>query len=253
MSVNIQNGFLFKDKDIYEINKHLTELKPKLRSMAREKFSKIQAEAVVLGVLNILYGIKVRSPLIEIHHTDFAAYKGNNLFDLIYYVQKLYAIRANRNLVCEPGDPYYSDINVSCKVGIFPLKDKMLGIFFCQGFDAFQHFMAQPWVSDYAYWDSTDPDDKVSPEEWAKRCADWDEALPSIGVPKEYGIFRELVSLNDAVLSYVTIEEVIQWLDNASEEVTETLEGNEISKEDLIQKILEYGGNPSSYKFNVGG
>lgn len=59
----------------------------------------------------------------------------------------------------------------------FPDGDRFLGIAFVDHRTWFEEWLKQPGVSEYGYWDNTDPLEDVSPQEWAQRGESWERVL----------------------------------------------------------------------------
>ncbi|MFE8701087.1 hypothetical protein ACFYKX_10820 [Cytobacillus sp. FJAT-54145] len=63
-------------------------------------------------------------------------------------------------------------------------NSRVLLLLYAEQRELHEFFESHPEVSYYGYWNNTEPDEEVSEEEWEQRKADWDEALPGIGVPR---------------------------------------------------------------------
>lgn len=244
MSTNIQNGFKFKDgMTMYEISEHLTTLKPKLLNLARTTYQRLVIEDIVAFALTSLFGIELFSSFNPPYVTDLEGYEGKNLSNL-----SLHIITSHRDQIRKMDDnnPYCftPDLDLGCKVCIFPLEHKTLGLFAGGlGLSGKDHemFMRQPWVQDYAYWDSTDPDETVPPAEWKQRELDWDEALPGIGIPKNTGLIRELVDPLDAASNIPTPDDIYNWLTGKLPGyIEEGMAQHDISKNNILQRLIKY-------------
>lgn len=244
MSTNIQNGFKFKNgMTMYEINEHLTALKPKLLDLARTTYQKLVIEDIVAYALTSLFGIELFSPFNPPYVTDLEGYVGKSLSDLSFHI-----ITSHRDQIrkMDGNNPYCftPDLDLGCKVCIFPLKGKMLGLFAGGlGLSGKDHemFMRQPWVQDYAFWDSTDPDETVSEAEWKQRELDWDEALPGIGIPKATGLIRELVDPLDVAGGNPTLDDIRNWLTGKLPGyIEEGMATHNITRDDVLQRLIKY-------------
>lgn len=103
-----------------------------------------------------------------------------------------------------------SQLNFDLSVGIYPIGDKVLGLPFCgpAAQEAQEAFFALPEISQYPYWDCTDPDESVSPEEWEQRKLDWDKALPGIGIPRECGVTLKLLDGQDIACNFYDMTDI---------------------------------------------
>lgn len=59
----------------------------------------------------------------------------------------------------------------------FPDGNRMLGIMYCEHPNWCREWLAQPKVSEYAYWNNTDRPANLSAEEWDARGEAWDRVL----------------------------------------------------------------------------
>lgn len=102
----------------------------------------------------------------------------------------------------------YRDLDFRAKLGVYPVNGKILALPFINNSAMKKAFLELPEVKEYGYWDSTDPDETVSPEEWKQREQDWDEALPGIGIPRESGMTIELTSYPDMDCNFMDDSDV---------------------------------------------
>jgi len=78
-------------------------------------------------------------------------------------------------------------VDTDFQLVVFPYEDKFLGIVYTERGEWFEKFLKMPGVSEYGYWDNTDPLEDVTEEEWEARREAWDTVLPGIGIPSMNG------------------------------------------------------------------
>lgn len=78
-------------------------------------------------------------------------------------------------------------VDTDFQIVVFPHKDTILGIAYTESNKWFNQWLTLPGVSEYGYWNNTDPPDDVTDEEWEVRGEIWDEVLGSLGIPSMVG------------------------------------------------------------------
>lgn len=73
-----------------------------------------------------------------------------------------------------------SYVDVKFELVIYPLKGRILGQYFGVKEDMVKLFLAQPWVKDYHYQNSSDRPEEISAKEWSKRQRDWDRVFTDL-------------------------------------------------------------------------
>lgn len=95
---------------------------------------------------------------------------------------------------------------LSVKLNFYPSKDGKFYAFgiFRGDLDGLDDWIKEyPGVSDYSYWNNTDPDETVSKREWNKRGDFWDEALDY------HPLCMEIVNWNAYHAPTVAIQKVL--------------------------------------------
>ncbi len=80
-----------------------------------------------------------------------------------------------------------SMVDTDFQIVVFPHETVFLGIVYTESSKWFRKWLKMPGVSEYGYWNNTDPPDDVSEEEWENRGKVWNEVLGSSGVPATSG------------------------------------------------------------------
>lgn len=78
-------------------------------------------------------------------------------------------------------------VDTDFQIVVFPHQDSFLGIAYTESEKWFDQWLSMPGVSEYGYWNNTDPPNNVSDEEWEVRGMVWDEVLGSLGIPSMVG------------------------------------------------------------------
>ena len=68
-------------------------------------------------------------------------------------------------------------VDTDFQLVFFPDGDRFLGIAFTEHSRWFRHWLRQPLVSEYRYWNNTDRPNGLSGKEWERREAAWDRVL----------------------------------------------------------------------------
>lgn len=76
-------------------------------------------------------------------------------------------------------------IDFELELWLFPRRSTTLAIVNTEQRELREWFDRQPWVSDYSYYDNTDPPDDLTARQWRARRRAWDAVLPGAGVPSE--------------------------------------------------------------------
>lgn len=85
------------------------------------------------------------------------------------------------------------EVDFDCSACFIPLKDKIVALFYTEKDELRELWESCEEVSEYGYWNNTDPQEGVSRREWARRREDWEAALPGIGIPMEHGITADFI------------------------------------------------------------
>lgn len=69
------------------------------------------------------------------------------------------------------------ELDTDFQLTLFPDKDRFLGIAFTEHEHWFRHWLLQPSVREYRYWNNTDRPSGISQKEWDRRAQVWDRVL----------------------------------------------------------------------------
>jgi len=168
MSTKIFDGFKIDSQDFLDINKKLDKFRKQILREAERRITDRIVKSAVSRYDNqkVMHGkedIKFWDCIWEVEQQAFKEQQGGT--------RSLY--------------------DVSFSVFLYPIRDITIGIVYSGEADFKQKFFRRRFVKDYSYWNNTDPDEKVSEEEWNQREKDWN----SFGYtpPAEAGFVRELV------------------------------------------------------------
>lgn len=68
-------------------------------------------------------------------------------------------------------------VDTEFSLTFFPDAGRFLGIAFTEHDAWFERWLAQPAVSEYRYWNNTDPPEGISDTEWTVRAKDWNRLV----------------------------------------------------------------------------
>ncbi|CDQ10589.1 protein of unknown function [Acidithiobacillus ferrivorans] len=68
-------------------------------------------------------------------------------------------------------------VDTDFQLVFFPDGNRFLGIAFTEHPRWFRHWLRQPSVSEYRYWNNTDQPSGISRKEWGRRAETWDRVL----------------------------------------------------------------------------
>lgn len=68
-------------------------------------------------------------------------------------------------------------VDTDFQLVFFPDGDRFLGIAFTEHHRWFRHWLRQPAVSEYRYWNNSDRPSGISQKEWDRRAGAWDRVL----------------------------------------------------------------------------
>jgi len=172
MSTKIYTGFLFDTTDLRKIRKYLMDFQKELEPVITAGITKWLAERVsdMIDRAEFLGSKKVKEPL--------------------YEAKKEFEERVKKIKNTSLRDP---SVDWNFSVTVFPLKNKMLGMYFCDNNELEKLWLAKPYVEDYHYQNQTDQPENVSNKEWEQRRKDWDITLPGLGVPCLSGFTMDVV------------------------------------------------------------
>lgn len=80
-----------------------------------------------------------------------------------------------------------------CSFTIHLHKNNFYGIFYCESNDLRKMWLKQEWITEYGYWNNTDPLEGIDDEQWKQRGENWDEILKDFSyTPNMNGFIAEL-------------------------------------------------------------
>ena len=96
-------------------------------------------------------------------------------------------------------------VNTDFELVFFPDGERFLGIGYTEHRPWFDYWLAQPGVSDYAYWSNSDAPDDVPQEEWEQRASDWNRVL-GYGIPAMKGFTLQVTDPNGPMPDFSRIK-----------------------------------------------
>lgn len=176
MSTKIYNGTRIPVMDAVALMKFLKALQPKFDKAVQDE---VNAKTVRMGVGE--YDERTLG-LVEITDTTYTVVNSR--------LTEMYMGDPTKRL-----QPWCS---TKCEVAIFPLKDKILTIFYGER-DMEKIWNEAKGVKFYGYWNNVDADEKCSAKEWKQRQKDWDKVLTGDdldGIPATNGLGFQFTSDN---------------------------------------------------------
>lgn len=184
MSTKIYNGIAFKgDPDIRQLNKIMEDLKKdvikKGIDLARKMYYK---DFCIFLDLYAIDKDKAKEYYKEYCKNEFVP----SFMKIRFYLGFLDKVKeADKK-------PFLSVYDFGCSVRVFPIHDKILGMYFTQKSELSDIILSHKNIIDYHYQNQTDKPDDISDEEWNLRERDWDKALPGLGIPLMHGFSTDL-------------------------------------------------------------
>ena len=207
MSTKNYTGIQIKHMDIIELNKYIMEVRKQLKPIARKEFCKAFAKVVEELVVYIQTGIQLADNVDEYEFTN------KTPDGVVDYANKIVnkIIKNNKSAVTIM--EHKSDFNFDVKICVFPIYRKLLGMYFIDNEALREAFLALPEISDYSYWNNVDRPEDISEAAWRRRGANWDIALPGIGIPSECGFQYEIIQSDFHASRYMySAKDVIPYL-----------------------------------------
>lgn len=168
MSTKIFDGFKIESQDFLNINKKLDKFRKQIFPEAERRIT----DKIIKNAVSMFDNQRITN-----------GKKDTEFFDCFWKIEKG-AFREQREDKC-------SIYDVSVSVFLLPIRDFTIGIIYTSQDDFKRAFFRKRFVKDYAYWNNTDPDKKVSEKEWEQRRKDWN----SIGYtpPNQAGFIKQIV------------------------------------------------------------
>ena len=209
MSTKIYDAYIMnKQMSTYELNQFCDELRKKVTYTCRKM---LQDEMVK----NFLYFRYFK----ELHGDDkvkeMVEKTAENKKSAIYHIWEklldedwkalylwicldmLELLRKNRE------DAFFENIpdEMNCKLGIYPLEDKTLLLYF-GNHKARAIIENDPNILDYHYQNQTDRPEYITEQEWNQRREDWNQAIGPDYVPSYHGFMVNLFNSDEAFTLY---------------------------------------------------
>jgi hypothetical protein len=80
------------------------------------------------------------------------------------------------------------EVDFSLEIAIIPIGERILGLYYTEQADFVELIRSKAWFIDHSFQTSTDPDEAVSPEDWAGRREDWLNMIERNPVPAMNGL-----------------------------------------------------------------
>lgn len=80
------------------------------------------------------------------------------------------------------------DFDWTCHLSVIPHATGIYVLVYAESETFHRLWRALPGVTDYAYWNHTDPPDGMNPQAWARRGRRWRDLLGPRGVPSDVGM-----------------------------------------------------------------
>jgi hypothetical protein len=113
--------------------------------------------------------------------------------------------------------------NPSCdfsfEVTMFADGDQTLLMYNCEHESMTGILDSNPLIKDYCYWDDTDPDEDVSPEDWELREKTWDRFIRAGMAPSDKGVFMTMY--NHEKIAIPKAEEILKYIPSRQERALE--------------------------------
>lgn len=207
MSTTIYRGKRLQDMSVYQLNQFYKKLRSELVPAAKTEYYKL-----VVKVSQEIYVYLMTGQ-----------YPGHYDIDLKKIDEKSAEFRADAKSILEHSREFVnnmitktssaifsydaeSDADLDVSLVVIPIKDKTLCLPYANHDDLYNLLIKRDEITEYGYWNNTDPPEDMNECEWDQRKADWDEALPSIGIPKNNGMVLHIVDAVSDILEYHYID-----------------------------------------------
>lgn len=207
MSTKIYTGIQIQHMNMIELNKYMANVRKQLIPIAHKEYYKAFAKLVEELVVYIQTGVQLAD------NVDDYTFKARTPNEIIEHANKLASQIIKNNKSARTIMEHRSDFDFDMNIYIFPIKRKLLGMYFIENEVLKDAFLNLPEISDYAYWNNTDRPDNISSDSWNRRRSNWDEALTGLGIPSECGFKFELLQSDIHAYRYFMYpEDVVPYL-----------------------------------------
>jgi len=166
MSTKIYYGFRVRGLTLKRFHAELQKLRPKIEKLADEEFRAYFVRESVRRMDS--YRVKKKLKLLKEDEKPFDSFQ--------FYMECQDEWRKIDR------ESIRSTLDWSCEISLFPLAARdFLCCYFTERDSIIELIQAQPWFTEYAYYNNTDQPDDISDEEWEQRKRDWDIVFPHWG------------------------------------------------------------------------
>lgn len=189
MSTKIYNGFLIKNNpDIRTLNQYFIDLRKEIQEKGNQLFINLFIKKYCFFL--DLYQVD-KSAAITLYEEELKKTFSESDIKVHYYLYVLDKVNdaATKSV-------RYPSYDLSCSIHIIPIKEKILGLYYCEQTEYMDLIQNNEWFLEYHYQNQSDKPDKITEDEWDQREKDWNEALGISGIPNDQGFTIELFNTN---------------------------------------------------------
>lgn len=241
MSTKIYDGKKLPNMSVLELHRFCQKLKAELLPVAKTEYCKLVAKIAQSAYMYMVTGQNICDYTIDMPNVDIID-KRNDPYGIFSFAREqanklvLNTSAAIRRVDSEPE----ADFDVS--ICVFPIHDKTLCIPFANHDELHKKLFETKEFEEYGYWNNVDAPKGVSDEEWARRKADWDEALPGIGVPRDCGMLFKIIDAPYDVIGkiLITVDDILPHF-ISDEGMCEKFAGKIVFEREFQKAIEPYG------------
>lgn len=179
MSTRINNGFRFRNADIFAIHGLVSRWRETIKPLHRNASARLLASLAA----DVIDRLATGSPVIGLEVGTEACALGAALDEALGRTRKIRSTGRR--------DP---TVDFEFSISILPAGTQVLGIIHTE-VDAWRDlWFEQTEVEEFGYWDNTDRPDHVTEEAWAERGELWGRALSPTWVPANAGMSASCTS-----------------------------------------------------------
>ena len=175
MSWHLENGFRFREPDLYTIHLQMMNLRKAARPVVLDLASRYTAEAATSLLDRRAVGLETSSA----KHGSILAEVMKDVWD-----------RQRRVESTKERDPA---IDFSFEIAILPMVGRTLGVYYTEQKALSKLLHSQSWFVDWSYQNATDPDEDVPELEWKERETDWRGLLEKDGIVAKHGFCATII------------------------------------------------------------
>lgn len=262
MSTTIYHGKLLPEMDVYELNAFYKQLRSEILPMAKREYYKL-----IVRICQEIY-VYIRTGQYPGHyHLNLNEIKEKSkefLSDaksLLIYAQEFVneTIKTTSNTIFAYEAENDADFDVSLVVipiidSTVPIKHKILGMPYANHDVLYDLLTKRPEMQDYGYWNNTDKPKDVSDDEWEQRRKDWDDALVSVGIPKDNGMVLHIVdAISDVIeFNYINVRTNFMALLGDDDELLLKVANGVIMDREFTKLLDEMAGDDKEKRLRYG-